>query len=59
MAEDREPVRDVGMVPHGECTAAWCGHGHGAKCFNAGRCLMKPKKSKPKKARPAPTLAEA
>ena len=23
------------------CTAGWCGNGHGAKCFNAGRCLRR------------------
>jgi hypothetical protein len=21
------------------CMPGWCGEGHGAKCFNAGRCL--------------------
>ena len=43
-----DEVRQIGMekVQAGDaikdetpCTPGWCGEGHGAKCFNAGRCL--------------------
>jgi len=34
-----------------DCTPSWCGENHGAKCFNAGRCLRASAKSKKGKAR--------
>lgn len=29
----------IGYAQPGECTPGRCGYEHGAKCFNAGRCL--------------------
>lgn len=30
---------DAQVADKPACTPGWCGLGHGAKCFNAGRCL--------------------
>lgn len=34
---------DAQVADKPACTPGWCGLGHGAKCFNAGRCLRSKK----------------
>jgi hypothetical protein len=47
-------MKSDGAKEETPCTPGWCGEGHGAKCFNAGRCLREQaRKAAARKSKPA------